>query len=80
MDESVVRLPGDILLFGGLVEELRRRVRGHFQAQPEMTVAGLKDILGVSRKQGVPYLEYLDARLWTERRGDVRVPGPRLEG
>ena len=78
-EESIVRLPGDILLRGTLIDELRRRVREYFRAQPEMTVAALKDVLGVSRKQGVPLLEYLDARQWTQRRGDVRVAGRRLE-
>ncbi len=79
-EESVVRLPGDILLPGSLVEELRRRVRAFFETSTEMTVAGLKEILGVTRKQGVPLLEFLDTRHWTQRRGDLRVRGPRLDG
>lgn len=79
-EELVTRLPGDILLHGSLVAELQRRVREHFRTQTEMNVAALKDLLGVTRKQGVPLLEFLDARLWTERKGDVRVAGPRLEG
>jgi selenocysteine-specific elongation factor len=79
-EESVVRLPDDILLPGSLVEELRRRVRAFFETNAEMTVAGLKEILGVTRKQGVPLLEFLDTRHWTQRRGDLRVRGPRLDG
>ena len=76
----MVRLPDDILLPGSLVEELRRRVRVFFETNGEMTVAGLKEILGVTRKQGVPLLEFLDTRHWTQRRGDLRVRGPRLDG
>jgi selenocysteine-specific elongation factor len=79
-EESVVRLPDDILLPGSLVEELRRRVRVFFETNAEMTVAGLKEILGVTRKQGVPLLEFLDTRHWTQRRGDLRVRGPQLDG
>jgi selenocysteine-specific elongation factor len=79
-DESVVRLPDDILLSGSLVEELRRRVRVFFETNGEMTVAGVKEVLGVTRKQGVPLLEFLDTRHWTQRRGDLRVRGPRLDG
>lgn len=79
-EESVVRLPDDILLPGSLIEDLRRRVRTFFETNGEMTVAGLKEILGVTRKQGVPLLEFLDTRHWTQRRGDLRVRGPRLDG
>jgi selenocysteine-specific elongation factor len=79
-EESVMRLPDDILLPGSLVAELRLRVRAYFETSSEMTVAGLKEILGVTRKQGVPLLEFLDTRHWTQRRGDLRVRGPRLDG
>lgn len=43
-----------------------------------MNVALLKDIPGVSRKQGVPLPEWSDRNHWTERRRDIRVEGPRL--
>ncbi len=78
-DESVVRIPPDILLHGQMTAELRRRVAGFFKAHPSMAVADLKEVLGVSRKQGVPLLEYLDRQQWTVREGDVRTAGPKLE-
>jgi selenocysteine-specific elongation factor len=37
------------------------------------TVAEFRDALGVTRRQAVPLLEWLDASGWTSRRGDVRT-------
>lgn len=75
---EIVKIPPDLLLEAARIEEMRRRVIDHFGHAGEMSVASLKDILGVSRKQGVPLLEWLDRQRWTERRGDVRVAGPML--
>ncbi len=76
---AAVRIPPDILLHGRMPEVLHGKVAEFFRRRPEMTVADLKEVVGVSRKQGVPLLEYLDRQLWTTRIGDVRGPGPKLE-
>jgi len=36
------------------------------------TVAEFRDAIGVSRRQAVPLLEWLDAAGWTTRSGDQR--------
>lgn len=77
--ERIIRIPPDMLVPAKAVEELRARVAAYFAAKPEMSVADLKEVLGVSRKQGVPLLEFLDRMQWTVRKGDVRGPGPKLE-
>jgi selenocysteine-specific elongation factor len=78
-EEQIVRIPPDILLLRKALEEVPVRVREFFASGNEqMTVPQFKDILGVTRKQAVPLLEYLDRERYTVRRGDVRVPGPRL--
>ena len=78
-EELVLRIPPDLYLHGGAAAEMRHRLREYFASREEMAVADLKEVLGVSRKQGVPLLEFLDRQQWTERRGDIRVKGPRLE-
>jgi len=78
-EESVIKLSPDLLLHRELMNELRKRVTGLFATRSEVGVADLKDLLGVSRKQGVPLLEFMDRLLWTVRRGDVRVRGPKLD-
>jgi selenocysteine-specific elongation factor len=77
-EETAVRIGADILLLAGVLPELRARTLRYFESKSEMSVADLKEVLGVSRKQGVPLLEYMDRRQWTVRQGDVRTAGPRL--
>ena len=43
-----------------------------------ITPANLRERTGLSRKHLIPLLEWSDRQGWTLRRGDVRVPGPRL--
>lgn len=64
--------PAAIELATDLVEQLCRE-------QPEgVTVGQLREAMGTTRKWAVPLAGLLDARGITHRRGDRRVPGPRL--
>jgi len=61
------------------VDELAERLRRHFAAHPDLSVAQAKDLFdGVSRKHVVPLLEYCDRRAWTRRVGEGRVRGGAL--
>lgn len=61
------------------VEQAARRVAGLLAAAPEgVTVADVRDALGTTRKHVLPLLAHLDATGVTRRRGDLRIPGPRL--
>jgi selenocysteine-specific elongation factor len=51
----------------------------HFAAAPEMAFATFRELSGLTRKLGIPMLEYLDQTGVTVRRGDMRVAGPALE-
>lgn len=75
---ELTRIPPDLIYPSARVEEMRTHLRAIFSRMAEMNVAALKDVLGVSRKQAVPLLEFFDRMRWTERRGDMRVAGPRL--
>lgn len=75
---TVARVPPDLLYPAERLEEMRRLLQAFLAKNPEMGVAGLKEIIGVSRKHAVPLLEFFDRQRWTERRGDVRTAGPRL--
>ncbi len=41
-------------------------------------MAQIRDALGTTRKYLLPLLAHLDASGYTRRRGDLRIPGPRL--
>ena len=74
----VVRVPPHFYFDGATVEQLVEKVRAYFGGHDEMSVGDLKDLAGVSRKQAIPLLEFLDFARVTQRRGDARVAGPRL--
>jgi len=77
---EIVRVPPEFYFTRARLDELAEKVRLFLTEHEEMNVGDLKDMLGVSRKQAVPLLEYLDQSRITLRRGDVRVRGPRLAG
>jgi selenocysteine-specific elongation factor len=61
------------------VDEAGRVVAKLLAAEPAgVTVSAVRDALGTSRKYLIPLLNHLDATGVTRRRGDLRVPGPRL--
>ena len=74
-----VAVASDYLVHVAALEELLQRLRERFAAQPELSFAEFRDLSGLTRKLGIPMLEYLDQAGWTTRTGDVRVAGPRFE-
>lgn len=74
----VVRVPPHFYFDGATVAELITKVGAYFGDHDEMSVGDLKELAGVSRKQAIPLLEFLDFARVTQRRGDARVAGPRL--
>ena len=68
--EQLIRI-GDDLVY--LPEQITT-IEGQLQGLPaEFTVADFRDLLGITRRQAVPLLEWLDSRGLTMRRGDLRV-------
>lgn len=69
---------GDLQLYSKTVQDIALRVRSYFVDNPTITVAELRDLLGISRKLAVPLLEYYDTHKYTVREGNIRHPGPKL--
>jgi selenocysteine-specific elongation factor len=67
----VVRLSQGLVVTPGFVERALRIVRA--AGEDGITVSGLREELGTSRKYAVPLVEHLDERGLTRRIGDVRV-------
>jgi selenocysteine-specific elongation factor len=59
-----------------VVDELVRRVVGEIRQRGEASPADLREVLGLTRKYLIPLLEWLDAKGFTIRAGDVRRLGP----
>jgi selenocysteine-specific elongation factor len=58
---------------------LQGKLRDHFATESDMAFATFRELSGLTRKLGIPMLEYLDQTGVTVRRGDLRVAGPALE-
>ncbi|HLW59273.1 MAG TPA: selenocysteine-specific translation elongation factor [bacterium] len=72
-DGTLVHVGGDITVHREALAEIESRVVAQIEAHGEVTVAGLRDLLGTSRKFALTVLEYFDARHVTRRVGDKRV-------
>ncbi len=77
-DQRAMRIDATFVWSRPAWERAVEWVGGHFAGAPALTVADLKNGLGISRKWAVPLLEALDREEITRREGDVRVPGGRL--
>ena len=67
---TLVRLSRDLVVHGDVAAAAEKKlesVRGR-----TLSVAGFRDLLGLTRKTLIPLLEYFDAKKLTRRSGDVR--------
>jgi len=73
-----VAIAGDYIVSQTALEQLLDILRSHFRQQDEMPFAEFRKLSGMTRKLGIPMLEYLDQNDYTLRQGDVRVAGSAL--
>ena len=76
----VVKVTADLLYPVERWKEMEAKIIQHLSRNPELTLAGFKELFQVSRKYSIPILEHLDRTGVTRRQGDVRVAGPRVRG
>jgi selenocysteine-specific elongation factor len=76
----LVKVTPELAYHRDLLAEAAREIRSVLTERGELGVADLKERLGVSRKYAVPLLEHFDRLGVTRRKGDLRVPGPRIDG
>ncbi|MDJ0497315.1 MAG: selenocysteine-specific translation elongation factor [Acidimicrobiia bacterium] len=68
--EELQKVGDDLVYLPEQLTEIESRLS---QLPDEFTVAEFRDLMGVTRRQAVPLLEWLDSRGVTVRRGDIRV-------
>jgi len=54
-------------------------LKAYFAKTPEMPVSALKEFIQTTRKYAIPLFEYLDSEGYTERSGDIRRKGYKLD-
>lgn len=69
---ELVRVEKRGLFHGEALEALRAKLREFAARSETIDVAGFKRLAGVTRKNAIPLLEYLDGERVTRRVGDVR--------
>ena len=66
---KVILLAEDLMTLPKYTDEVIARAREVLAAEGKITIAGLRDMIGTSRKNAKPLLEYLDSVRVTRRNG-----------
>jgi selenocysteine-specific elongation factor len=74
-----VPINNDYLVAAEAWNDLLGKLRAFFSAEAELAFSTFRELSGLTRKLGIPMLEYLDQTGVTVRKGDIRVAGPALE-
>lgn len=74
-----VAVSNEYIVPAAALAELVGKLRAYFQENGELAFGPFRELSGLSRKLGIPMLEYLDQTGLTTRKGDVRIAGPALE-
>ncbi|MDP7275891.1 MAG: selenocysteine-specific translation elongation factor [Planctomycetaceae bacterium] len=77
-DGLAVAVSEDLFFAPEAIEQGRDICQDVLEQQGEATMSQLREAWGISRKFAVPLCEHFDQAEITIRRGDVRVPGPKL--
>ncbi len=70
---TVLRLKDGVLLHAESVEDAKGKIAARIRETGAIAPADLKELLGATRKFGIPFLEHLDSTGFTVRVGDRRV-------
>ncbi len=70
---ELIKVTSDLVVPSEQITRLKNQLRSVFQPGQPFTVADFKDLLNISRKYAIPYLEYLDRERVTRRAGDKRI-------
>ena len=68
-DGQLVKVADDLVYMPDQLDDIIARLQ---DLKPGFTVAQVRDLLAVTRRQAVPLLEWLDKQGITVRRGDLR--------
>jgi selenocysteine-specific elongation factor len=74
--EGVAMAAGELWFSKKAVDGLKARITEHMLKTQRLTIADLKTISGLGRRQVIPLLEAFDRDGFTKRDGDDRVAGP----
>jgi selenocysteine-specific elongation factor len=69
----LIKIKNELYLHRDAYERAKALLRAHFERHPSISVPTFKDLLGLTRKHAIPFLEHFDQIKLTRRSGDERV-------
>ncbi len=69
----LIKLKDDLYLHREAYERAKALLLAHFKSHPSISVPTFKDLLRLTRKHAIPFLEHFDQIKLTRRSGDERV-------
>ncbi|HET7853027.1 MAG TPA: SelB C-terminal domain-containing protein, partial [Candidatus Methylomirabilis sp.] len=70
---TLTKITGDLYVHRDAYEQAKARLLEHLAQHSSISVPTFKDLLGITRKHAIPYLEHFDQVKLTRRAGDDRV-------
>jgi selenocysteine-specific elongation factor len=70
---TLTKITGDLYMHRDAYEQAKARLLEHLAQHSSISVPTFKDLLGITRKHAIPYLEHFDQIKLTRRTGDDRV-------
>lgn len=71
---TLIKIKDDLYIHRDAHEQAKTLLLEHFKRAPSISVPTFKNLLGVTRKHAIPFLEHFDQIKLTRRAGDDRVP------
>jgi selenocysteine-specific elongation factor len=70
---TLVKITGDLYVHRDAYEQAKARLLEYLAQHSSISVPTFKDLLGITRKHAIPYLEHFDQIKLTRRQGDDRL-------
>lgn len=70
---TLVKITDDLYIHRDSYERARTLLLDYLEQHPAISVPAFKDLLGITRRHAIPYLEHFDQSKLTRRQGDDRV-------
>lgn len=75
----LINLEDNLVVGRKKIHSIYQQVAAMMEKDGTITAAGLRDALGISRKEAIAFLEFFDKKQVTLRDGNDRSPGPSLK-
>jgi selenocysteine-specific elongation factor len=75
---DAVSVTPEFIVSAAALAKFRTDLATWFADNSTLSFSEFRDLSGLTRKLGIPMLEFLDRQSWTRREGDVRLAGSRL--